>query len=166
MKVTGWPYWVGSKSAVTVVVVATGPMPKSTSLTSKKTLPTASTLMRAWDVATKGSVTTAEPVFGAAAASTYGQVLPPSVERLSLTLVVPIGATSVPATFHVTVWLEPSSRVAAVDCEVTRKGPVPGARVSTVSAQPMPWPPRWPSRAVSRKSRRAGLALLAREVPT
>ena len=41
------------------------------------------------------------------AASTYGYVWPPSVDRQIFTLAVLIGATSVPATFQVTVCVEP-----------------------------------------------------------
>ena len=40
------------------------------------------------------------------AASTYGYVSPPSVERLILTFAALTGAAFVPATFQVTVWVE------------------------------------------------------------
>ncbi len=62
-----------------------------------------------------------------------------------------IGATSVPATFQVTVWLVPFVVEMAVFGEVTRNGPVPGARLTVVSALFTPPPPEAPSRAVRRK---------------
>ena len=58
---------------------------KSAFETSKKTLPTASILMRACVVPTIGRTTEAEPVFGVEAASTYGYVWPLSTERLIFT---------------------------------------------------------------------------------
>src|SRR3954454_10237406 len=85
------------------VVVGAGTMANDWWEMSKNTLPTASTLKRAADAVTFGSTTRAEPVFGAAAASTYGYVVPPSVDRLIFTCDTLTGAWSVPATSHVTV---------------------------------------------------------------
>ena len=81
---------------------------KSALETSKKTLPTASTLTRACVVATFGSVTACEPSFGVLAASTIGYVWPPSVESEIFTFAVLTGGGSVPATFQVTVRVEPA----------------------------------------------------------
>src|SRR3954447_7163570 len=80
-------------------------MAKSAWLTSKKMLPTASTLMRALSAVTCGKVISCEPSLGVEAARTVGKVCPPSVDRLILTLATLIGTTSVPATSHVIVFL-------------------------------------------------------------
>src|SRR5262245_39701023 len=99
----------------------------SASLRSKNTLPTASILMRAALVAMLGMVTLAVPSLGVLSASTYGKVLPPSAEKVIFTALVLTGAASVPATFQVTVWVEPPFTVDGVDAEVTRNGPAAGA---------------------------------------
>jgi hypothetical protein len=117
---------------------------------SKKTLLTASTLMRAWVVSTSGSVTVAEPLFGTWSASTSGYVWPPSSERLILTSEVLTGGRSVFALSQVTVCCEPPSQVTAVFGEVTRNGPALVASVSVVPGALLFTPPR-PSRTVTRK---------------
>ena len=61
-------------------------MVKSLWFTSKKMLPTASTLIRAVVVLTLGKVTNSDPSFGVLAASTYGKVEPPSVDSEIITL--------------------------------------------------------------------------------
>ncbi len=53
--------------------------------TSKKTLPIASILIRALLAVTSGKTTACEPSLGVEAASTYGNVAPPSVDRLIFT---------------------------------------------------------------------------------
>ncbi len=90
------------------------------------------------------------------ASSTVGYVCPPSVERLIFTFASLIGASAVPATFHVIVCVERPGHVTAVFGAVTRNGPAPGASSSVVSALFVP--PR-PSRAVKRKCSESGLAL-------
>ena len=99
-------------------------MTRSASETSKNTLPTASTLIRACWSAMFGTVTSAEPSFGVLAARTS------PLSRLIFTSLVPTGATSVPATFQVTVCVVPARSVAGAACEVTRNGPANGASVS------------------------------------
>src|SRR2546421_57627 len=66
--------------ASTVGVVPLPVMVKLASETSKKMLPTASTLMRAVLAEIFGTVTAAEPLLGVLATSTVGKVFPPSVE--------------------------------------------------------------------------------------
>src|SRR5262245_12048627 len=80
---------------------------KSAFETSKKMLPTASTLIRASVVAMFGIVTGSEPSFAVLAAKTTGYVWPPSDDRLIFTFAVPMGARSVPALSQVTVCAEP-----------------------------------------------------------
>ena len=146
-------YWTLTPSGAVLVTAGADRIVKSASLTSKKTFPTASILIRAFPVATFGSVTVAEPVLAVCSASTYGKVSPPSADSEIFTCAAFTGATSVPATSHVTVWAEPPSRTAAAPCEVTRNGPASGASTTATSPLPMPPPPSRPSRAVSLKCR-------------
>src|SRR3954452_7197266 len=74
---------------------------KSVWLTSKNTLPTASTFTRAFGATTLGMMTSAEPSFAVEPVSTYGHVAPLSVDSEILTLATLTGGTSVPATSHV-----------------------------------------------------------------
>src|ERR1700749_3148258 len=78
------------------VPVGAGTMANDWCEMSKNTLPTASTLKRAADAVTFGSTTRAEPVFGTAPASTYGYVMPPSVDRLIFTCDALTGGWSAP----------------------------------------------------------------------
>src|SRR4051812_12485903 len=128
---------------------------KSASEMSKKTLPTASTLIRACDVATFGTVTDCDPSFGVLSASTYGYVCPPSTDSVIFTFAVLTGATSVLAGFHDTVRCEPATHFAPALGPFTRNGPAVGASRSVVSA--LLTPPR-PSRAVRRKWSDSGVA--------
>src|SRR3954451_19397477 len=105
---------------------------KSASEMSKKTLPTASTLIRAFEVATFGTVTDCDPSFGVLSASTYGYVWPPSADSVIFTLAVLTGATSVLATFHATVRCEPATHFAAAAGPFTRNGPAVGAKQGRV----------------------------------
>jgi len=96
---------------------------------SKKTLPTASTFIRAVELRMPlGNVTPALPSLGVLAARTMGKVWPPSVESVILTFAQLTGAAVVLATFQVTVRapLQLSPPFGAV----TAKGP---AVVMTVS---------------------------------
>src|SRR3954452_10807770 len=88
---------------------------------SKKMFPTASTLIRAFFVGVFGTTTLWEPSFAVDAASTYGYVCPPSTDSEIFTLAVEMGAALVPATFHVTVCVEPAAQFAGEP--VTRNGP-------------------------------------------
>ena len=117
----------------------------------------ASILIRACAEPSYGRVTASEPSFGVDAASTYAYVRPPSSDRLILTLAVEMGGRSVPATSHVTVWVELASYVTALACDVTRNGPVAGVRSSVVSAA---FTPPLRSRAVKRKWSESGVAFV------
>src|SRR3954471_3371122 len=64
---------------------------KSVWLTSKNTLPTASTLTRAFGATTFGMITSAEPSLGVESESAYGHVAPPSVDSEIFTLATLIG---------------------------------------------------------------------------
>ena len=93
---------------------------------SKKTLPTASTLIRAWDVADVRQRHGLRAVVRGAGREDRREGLA-AVERQarSSRSVVLIGAASVPATSHVTVWVDPPCTAPAVFGEVTRNGPRP-----------------------------------------
>src|SRR3954454_12409912 len=64
---------------------------KSVWLTSKNTLPSASTLTRAFGATTLGMITSAEPSFAVEPATTYGHVAPPSVDSEILTVATLMG---------------------------------------------------------------------------
>src|SRR5580765_8531045 len=113
--------------------------------------------MRAFFVAAFGTMTSAEPSLGVLASSTYGYVWPPSTDSEIFTFAVEIGGALVPATFQVTVCVEPAAH--EVGADVTRNGPVPAASVSVVSGLAAFVPPLL-SRAVKRKSSRGGLAFV------
>ena len=115
---------------------------KFTFETSKKTLPTAAMFTRAVVVDTFGIVTASEPSFAVLAASTYGYVRPPSVERLIFTFDALVGGMSVLALSQVIVWTEPPGYVTPLFGEVTRNGPALSASVNVTSALLAP-PPRW-----------------------
>src|SRR4051812_49824730 len=70
---------------------------------SKKILPAASTLMRAWLVVIFGSTTVWEPSLGVPLTSVMGKVLPPLVDNKIFTVAALMGDAVVPATFHKTV---------------------------------------------------------------
>ena len=74
---------------------------KSASDRSKKTLPTASILIRAFCVATSGMLSDSLPSLGVLSDNTCGKVAPPSVDSEIFTFFASTGATSVPATSHV-----------------------------------------------------------------
>src|SRR4051794_26486599 len=118
---------------------------------SKKTLPTASILILALLFGRFGNARLSEPSFGVDAASTVGNVCPPSEDSEIFTFAALIGAPEVPATSQVMFWLLPAGYVTAVSGEVTRNGPVPGARLTTVDAKSEPPAPGAPSRTVTRK---------------
>src|SRR5687767_11165896 len=112
--------------------------------------PTASTLMRPVVVRLLGTVIDSEPSLATPLASAIGYVLPPSVESRMFTLAVLIGATSVPATAQVTVWLVPAFHtVPPVLGLVTAKPVAPTLTVVTSMSSKFT-PPR-PSRATTRK---------------
>ena len=115
---------------------------------SKKTLPAASTLIRASVVAVPGRVTACEPSFGVPATSTVGNVYPPSVESRMLTFAQLIGVAVVLATFHVTVCCDPPAQLTAVLGEVTRNGPAE-ATVNEIKSFATPTPPVCVSRTVT-----------------
>jgi hypothetical protein len=98
----GEPLGVGVGVSTTTFVIL-----KLLSETSKKTLFTASTLILAVLVLTFGIATFALPLLGTDAASTVGNVCPPSVDSEILTFAVLTGAAVVFATFQVTVWVVP-----------------------------------------------------------
>ena len=82
---------------------------------------------------------------------------PPSVEREIFTFAVLVGAMSVLALSHVTVIAEPLGTEPPESGEVTRNGPAFVASRRVVS--PLLTPPL-PSRAVRRKWRERGVALV------
>src|SRR4051794_21211571 len=151
----------GERLAVVTGGVVSAAIAKSLLLTSKNTLPIASTLIRPRVVGVFGIVTESEPSFAVLASSTVGNVWPPSVDRLIFTFAVLMPFASVPATFQVTVvgWAPPTE----LGFEVTRNGPVPAASVSTVSSL---FVPPFTSRAVKRMLSRGGVALFDSVVPT
>lgn len=100
---------------------------------SKKILPTASTFILAVVVAVLGIVTDCEPSFGVLAASTVGNVCPPSVLKDIFTLAQLTGATVVLATFHVIVCADPPAQLTAVLGAVTVNGPEVLLTVTTIS---------------------------------
>jgi hypothetical protein len=91
----------------------------------KKMLPTDSTFTRAIELTALGTLIVATPVLGASPASVNGKVLPPSIESNMRTLLQSIGELEVPATFHVTVCVEPASHWLEAMGWVTLNGPNP-----------------------------------------
>src|SRR5260221_236792 len=124
-------------------------MEKSTSEMSKKMLEAAWTFIRATVVAMSGRSTDAAPVFGTLDASTMGNDPPLFVESRMFTLVANIGEMAVPATFHITVWLE--DQVTLLFGAVTTNGPALLVTVTCMSAVLKPPPPARLSRATTRK---------------
>src|SRR4029077_16346661 len=93
---------------------------------SKKTLSTASTLMRAsGDESPGGRVIVWEPSLGVPAARTRGKVWPPSIDSRMSTAAQLTGGFAVPATSQVTVCVEPAGQTTDVSGEVTVNGPLP-----------------------------------------
>src|SRR5438477_8059241 len=118
----------GSRVETLPTKPGTAPLPvivKFASEISKKMLPTASTFTRAVVVAMFGTVMLAEPLFGTLAATTLGNVFPPSVEIEILMLAALTGAAVVLATFQVTFNGEPPATVTAAFGAVTANGPLP-----------------------------------------
>src|SRR6476469_11139704 len=74
------PVAVVSRPIITPLLWAEAEIEKLASPISKKILPTASTLIRACVVVVAGTVKLNDPLFGALAAITVGNVWPPSVE--------------------------------------------------------------------------------------
>ncbi len=138
---------------VRVGAVEAAVMAKFTFETSKKTLPTACTLTRAWFVAgvPRGMVTASVPSLGVEARSVVGHVLPPSSESRMATLAQLTGAAVVDATFQVTVWPEPAAQETAVFGAVTWNGPAVEVTLTVIVSFWTPPPPARLSRAVTRK---------------
>src|SRR5688500_4651873 len=101
---------------------------------SKKILFNPFTMILPSVVGSTGILTVAEPSFGSLASSTCGYVKPPSVDNLISTFVQLTGAAVVPATSQVMVCIVPPCHVVAEFCEVTTKGPIPAAVVTTTSS--------------------------------
>jgi hypothetical protein len=119
-------------------------------LTSKKMFPTADTFTRADAVAapSAGTWNVAVPVFVVDAASTYGYVAPPSVERVICTYWSLIAAPVVIPGVHVTDCVVPSAHVAfVVFGAVTANGVDPDA-TTEYDTDDCATPPA-PSRAVT-----------------
>src|SRR5262245_24667558 len=92
-----------------------------------------------------------EPSLVVLAASTSGNVFPPSVERLILTLAQLTGAAVVPLTFQVTVCVPPPVQVTAVFGAVTANGPAAAVTFTVVEALETPPPPARLSRTTALK---------------
>ena len=91
-------------------------------------------------VGVSGIVIDSDPSFGVLAASTVGNVRPLSVESEILTFAVFTGAPEVPATFQVTVWVEPPSQLSAVFGCVTTNGPAAVVEVNCMLSEFTPPP--------------------------
>ena len=141
--------------AVAAVVATIGPgtlpIVKFTFEMSKKMLVAHATFTRAVEVVTFGSVTDCEPSLGVAAASTVGNVLPPSVDSRMSTFAQLTGGLAVLATFHVTVCVLALPHVTAVLGEVTWKGPAAVVTLNEMAPHATPPPPTRLSRTVMRK---------------
>jgi len=120
---------------------------------AKKTFPTQATRMRAvaLPVGVLGTVIACDPSFGVEARSVVGNVCPPSVERSIDTFAQETGAAAVPATFQVTVCVEPPAQSTADAGKVIAKGPAVETEVTVVVSEFTPPPPPRLSRAVRRK---------------
>jgi hypothetical protein len=103
--------------------------------TSKKTFPTASTLIIAFGTGVPGIVTTSEPSFGVLFARMTGNVNPELVDIEIFTAAQLTGALFVFATFQVTFWVEPAVQTTAADGLVTSNGPASARTFSCVSAE-------------------------------
>src|SRR5690606_10274509 len=112
-------------STATTGAASTPTMVKLALDTSKNTLPTQEARTRACVVlgAGAGTMTEAEPLLAVLAASSNGQLAPPSTDRSRRTLAQETGAASVLATFQVTVCGSARSQVVAVLGLVTTNGP-------------------------------------------
>jgi hypothetical protein len=117
--------------------------------TSKKMLPTASTLTREVVPEALGTVTDSDPSLAVLAASTIGKVDPPSVESEIFTFAQLTGAAGVFATFHPTVCVDPTDHTTAVFGAVTRNGPDEVVTVACIVEVLMAAPPARLSRAVT-----------------
>ena len=109
------------------------PMVKLVLEISKKILPTASTLILAVVLGVAGMVTVSLPSFAVLAASTVGNVKPPSVDKDIFTFAQLTGEAVVLATDHVTVWEELPAQVTLVLGAVIANGPDVLLTVTTIS---------------------------------
>jgi hypothetical protein len=100
---------------------------------SKKIFPTASTFILAVVVAVFGMTNASVPSFGVLAASTVGNVCPPSVDKDIFTLAQLTGAAVVLATAHVIVCVDPPAYDTAVFGTLTANGPEALLTVTTIS---------------------------------
>src|SRR5262245_2835135 len=120
--------------------------------TSKNTLFTASTLMRAEALfRPAGTLMAWLPSLPVIANRTIGNVMPTSRDRAIFTLLQFTGATLVLLTLHVTVWVVPTGHVSPPLGAVTWNGPAPPATVSATWSSRVPPPPARLSRTVTRK---------------
>ena len=118
---------------------------------SKKTLPNASTFIRAVLVGVAGIRTVSLPSLGVLAVRVNGKLLPPSLESIILTFAQLIGAPAVFATFQVTSWFELPGQETGVLGAVTAKGPAVETTPTCIAALAVPPPAARLSRAVKRK---------------
>lgn len=98
-----------------------------------------------------GMLTLSLPSLGVEAASSIGQLAPPSSDRVMRTLAALMPLAVVPATSQVTACALPAAQLTAVLGAVTRNGPAAAATVTAVLASLVPPPPARLSRAVTRK---------------
>ena len=149
-------YSIEDPASAVGVAVASGPpapMVKLAFEMSKKMLPAHSTLMRADEVASLGTVMLCEPSLAVLSAKVWPKVVPPSVESKILTEEQLTGAAVVLATSQVTLCWLPPAHVTAVLGAVTANGPASLLTFKVVWSLLTPPPPAWLSRTVKRKVR-------------
>ena len=88
-----------------------------------------------------GTVMDCVPSLGVAASKVMGYVFPPSVDKRISTLAVLTPLAVVPATFHVTVCVEPAGHTTVVFGTVTMKGPAVAFTVTIISSLLLAGPP-------------------------
>ena len=119
---------------------------------AKKTLSTGRTMMRAvWVPVMLGTTRFSEPSFSVLATSRVGNVLPPSVDRRISTRLALMPAAVVPATFQVTVCVDPVFHETAVLGLVTSNAAPVSTTVTFMSSQLTAPPLLRLSRTVTRK---------------
>ena len=133
MVASGSPWGTDRPAGASLVTTGGSPMMKLLFDTSKKMLSDGLDLDPRLIGAHDRSVTCCDPSFGVASASRSGTCSPVGGQGD-----VHVGRADrgrfVPATSQVMVWVEPESNDTAVFGAVTRKGPVPGARLTVMSA--------------------------------
>ena len=131
--------FVGAVGAVVSVEPAV--MVKLTFEISKKIWFEPFTMIRFCVPARFGTVMDCDPSFGVAARIVTGYVFPPSVDNKISTLAALTPLAVVPATFHVTVCVDPPAHVTAVFGALTVNGPAVPLTVMIMSSLLFAGPP-------------------------